>query len=63
MKADQLKNLLHTLHDELEKTPDLDSESRRLLEDIAKGMTALASGEGHTVQHEDLITRLEDAVE
>ena len=33
-----------------------------LLEDIAKDMTAFASGEGHTVQHEDLITRLEDAV-
>lgn len=62
MNSGQLKSLLRSLHDELEKQPKLDPENKALLEDIAKDILSLANGEQHAAAPEDLAHRLEDAI-
>ena len=62
METEQLKQLLHTMHDELAKNPNLDQESRQLLEDIAKDILDMVDKEGAPAQHADLVDRLQGSI-
>jgi hypothetical protein len=65
MANEELHGLITKLHDALERTRELDDESRRLLQQVAGDLTRLEPAAGASAEHapllESLAVRLESA--
>lgn len=58
MKAEQLRQALEDLHDELSRAPQLDEDTRRLLRDVVDDANRLGSSERPASSHAPRLEQL-----